>query len=333
MLKRHPLSALFAQYDLKGEELSNLAESIRDHGQQSPITLHDGMVLDGWNRHEACRLVGIEPVTIDLAPGQDPWEFVKGANMLRRHMSPAERVAVMLLKQRMEDADISKQSNSQVFKIEHPPTPSVRDIQKDLEVSVGTAQKAQAIAKAQDPELVNALAEKRVSLDGAAKLAKLPEPERRAALQAPPAPKARPLEPNFGAHRIAELEATLAERDAKIRELEAANAAMLEQLEIAQADLEAAQRILDASEDERTGQTFKELQRSNAFNVALQTRNNGLMGHNSGLAKDLKRLKDKCDRLQKRLAGFEEPEVEAPGENPYFDPEAGLDPLVDGLGA
>ena len=96
MLKRHPLSALFAQYDLKGEELSSLAESIRDHGQQSPITLHEGMVLDGWNRHEACRVAGVEPVTIDLAPGQDPWEFVKGANMLRRHMTPADRVAVML---------------------------------------------------------------------------------------------------------------------------------------------------------------------------------------------------------------------------------------------
>lgn len=333
MLKRHPLSALFAQYDLKGEELSNLAESIRDHGQQSPITLHDGMVLDGWNRHEACRLVGVEPITIDLAPGQDPWEFVKGANMLRRHMSPAERVAVMLLKQRMEDAGISKQSNSQVFKIEHPPTPSVRDIQKDLEVSVGTAQKAQAIAKAQDPELVNALAEKRVSLDGAAKLAKLPEPERRAALQAPPAPKARPLEPNFGAHRIAELEAALAERDAKIRELEATNAAMLEQLEAAQADLEAAQRILDVPEDERGGQTFKELQRANALNVALQTRNNGLMGNNAGLAKDMKRLNAKCERLQKSLDGFREPEAEPPAENPYFDPEAGPDPLIDGLGA
>ena len=198
----------------------------------------------------------------------------------------------------------------------------------------GTSERTiQQVKKAHEAGLSEAMRDGKVSAEKAAAIAKLPEPERQAALQAPPAPKPRPSEPNIGAKRIAELEALLAERDAKIQELEAANAAMLEQLEAAQADLEAAQRILDVPEDERGGQTFKELQRANALNVALQTRNNGLMGHNAGLAKDLKRLNAKCERLQKSLDGFQEPEAEPPAENPYFDPEAGPDPLIDGLGA
>ena len=177
VLKRHPLSALFAQYDLKGDDLANLAEDIRKNGQLLPITLLHGEVLDGWNRYQACQLAGAQPVTMDLAPGVDPWEFVKGSNMLRRHMAPAERVAVFLLKERMEGVPNG--------------TPSVRGIQKDLEVGKGTAERAATVARANDPVLEQALADKRVSLDRAADLAKLPPEERQAALEAPPAPKAK----------------------------------------------------------------------------------------------------------------------------------------------
>lgn len=291
MLQRHPLSALFAAYDLKGEDLSNLAESIRDHGQQVPVTLYEGQVLDGWNRCEACRLAGIEPVTLDLAPGQDPWEYVKGANMLRRHMSPAERVAVMLKKNQLGIG-----ANNQVIKIDHPSqddAPSVREIQKDLEVSFGTAQKAKRIAKAQDPALVDALSEKRVSLDEAAKLAKLPEPERRAALEAPkvvplkPAPKPEPFENPEELERLRAENESLKDRLAEIAQV----------LADTQEELETARRALDA--EDLLVQFDKEIKRAQEQARVVQSRNNGLMNENADLKGRLKSALRKVERLEK----------------------------------
>jgi len=58
-------------------------------------------------------------------------------------MTPAERVAVLLEKRQMEGIEID--------------TPSIHQIQKDLEVGYGTAQLASAVAKANDPALVQAL--------------------------------------------------------------------------------------------------------------------------------------------------------------------------------
>lgn len=326
ILKRHPLSAAFP--DMPEDEFAALVEDIRQNGLLQPVVTHDGMVLDGWHRYRASIEAGVEPA-FDEFDGADPVAFVLSLNMHRRHLNATQRsAAVVACRSWAQSGD--NQHTQGGGEAAAPPRATVKQMADEAGASERTIQQ---VKKAHEAGLGEAMRDGKVSAEKAAAIAKLPEPERQAALEAPPAPKARPLEPNFGAHRIAELEAALAERDAKIRELEAANAAMLEQLEIAQADLEAAQRILDVPEDERGGQTFKELQRANALNVALQTRNNGLMGHNAGLAKDLKRLNAKCERLQKSLDGFREPEAEPPAENPYFDPEAGPDPLIDGLGA
>lgn len=202
-IQRHPLSALFSRFDLAGEDLEALAEDIRTNGQRQTITSYDGMILDGWNRYQACKLAKVKPRIEGLEPGYDPWEFVKGANMLRRHMTPAERVAVMCLYFQLTGEEQGEEEEP--VKIDRGPQagaepPSVRQIQKDLEVSHGTAVKAQQIAKAHDPALSQALADKRVSLDEAANLAKLPPEERQVALKEP-APKAP--KPSKNARRLA----------------------------------------------------------------------------------------------------------------------------------
>jgi hypothetical protein len=165
--------------------------------------------LDGWNRYQACEVFGTEPVTMELPHGTDPWEFVKGINMLRRHMVPAERVAVLLMKRQMGGV-----SND---------TPSISTIQKEIDVSHSTAQRAAKVFKAADPEINQALSERRISLDKAAQVAALPKSERKAAIDAPEphrkpekAPDAEPAtdaldEANERAHDLAvELEAYIA---------------------------------------------------------------------------------------------------------------------------
>jgi len=290
-MKRHPLSALFSRYDLTGEDLQAMADDIKANGQFSPITLLDGQILDGWNRYQACRLAKTKPVTIKLAPGVDPWEFVKGSNMLRRHMSPAERVAVMLLKMQMiKSADDHMVNNDQP---KESTNPTVREIQKDLEVSKGVAVKAAQVARANDPELNQALAEKRIGLDEASKISRLPEPERKAALESPkPAPAPKPS-PATGC----ECEALRT----RVAELEGQNSELVALMTGLQEELEAASRVLDA-EDLLT-QFNKEIKRAQEQARIVQSRNNGLMNENSDLKGRLKSALRKIERLKKDLAG------------------------------
>lgn len=275
-LLRHPLSALFSHLDLKGQDLEDLAEDIKTQGLLSPITTHEGMVLDGWNRYTACQMAGVEPVLIPLHPGGDPWAFVKGSNMLRRHMSPAERVAVLIKKTRLDGSVPNG-------------TPSVRDVAKDLEVGKGTAERAVAVMQANDPALEQALEEKRVSLDGAAKLAKMPVEERHAAMDVPKV-KPEAKQPSCGP---GELERLRSENEELKDRLEETVTILSETKE----DLEAARRTLDA--EDLLAQFNKEIHRANAMAASLQSRNNGLMNENADLKGRLKSALKKIQRLEK----------------------------------
>lgn len=93
---RHPLSAIFAHYDLQGSELQELADDIKAHGLRSPITTYDGMILDGWNRFQACSMGKVKPVFQSLADHIDPKAFVISCNMMRRQILPRERSEIML---------------------------------------------------------------------------------------------------------------------------------------------------------------------------------------------------------------------------------------------
>lgn len=293
-MNRHPLSALFAQFDLAGEDLKILAEDIKANGLHLPITTHEGMILDGWNRFQACQIAKARPIYISLAPGLDPWEFVKGANMLRRHMTPAERVAVMLLKYRMDgNAQAPEEGGSKL----NPP--SAHQIEKDLEISRGSASKAANIARANDPALVDALTEKRVSLDRAAELAKMPAPERKAAMESPvtplrPAPKP-PLDPGEDPaalkERIRELEAKVSDLQAKLCEAGC-------QVQELHEENESLHRILDA--EDLLGTFKKEVLSAQERARVAESQRNGAMVENRDLADRLKSALRKIERLQKQ---------------------------------
>jgi ParB-like chromosome segregation protein Spo0J len=47
----HPVASMFPL--LEGEEFEDLVESIRAYGQKIPITVHEGLLLDGRNRDRA----------------------------------------------------------------------------------------------------------------------------------------------------------------------------------------------------------------------------------------------------------------------------------------
>lgn len=87
----HPLADLFPF--IEGPEFDELAYSIMQHGLRDPITLLDGMILDGRNRYRACDVAGVKP-RFENFTGDDPHAFVADKNIHRRHLSPPQLAMV-----------------------------------------------------------------------------------------------------------------------------------------------------------------------------------------------------------------------------------------------
>lgn len=181
-LQRHPLSALFSQYDLVDEKLDDLAADIKEFGIREPIKLYQGQVLDGWNRYTAAVRAKVEPVTIEVGddePDFDPWAYVLSANVQRRHMTASDIAAVYLLKGQSEVKMPSGVPNGTVTKGK-----SVREVADELGVSRGTAERIKKVEQA-EPEVRQAVINKEVSLDEGAKIAKLPKEQQAKAVKEP----------------------------------------------------------------------------------------------------------------------------------------------------
>ena len=86
--KQHPLSAAFPA--MSNDEYTSLVDSVTNVGVLNPITIFDGMVLDGWNRYRAAAEVGYECPKVDLGE-VDPREFVMAQNGARRNLTASQR--------------------------------------------------------------------------------------------------------------------------------------------------------------------------------------------------------------------------------------------------
>ena len=89
-LKNHPAADAWPMMD--GGRYSELRADIEMNGQREPITLCDGMVLDGRNRYRACVELDIEPLTREYAG--DPWAFAWSLNGARRDLEATVRALI-----------------------------------------------------------------------------------------------------------------------------------------------------------------------------------------------------------------------------------------------
>ena len=88
----HPLCTLFPRLD--PDAFAALVEDIRVNGLREPITLHDGMILDGGNRYRACLEAGVEPSFQEFAGGNVA-SYVLSANLHRRHLTAPQRSVIV----------------------------------------------------------------------------------------------------------------------------------------------------------------------------------------------------------------------------------------------
>ena len=90
-VKIHPAAELFPL--LEGDAFAGLVADIKANGQQQPITLYQGKILDGRNRALACAKLKLKPKTVAYR-GSEPWKYVVSLNLARRHLSESQRAMV-----------------------------------------------------------------------------------------------------------------------------------------------------------------------------------------------------------------------------------------------
>ena len=92
---RHELSQIFP--DMAEQELAELTRDIQANGLKEPITALGQEILDGWHRFIGCQQAGVTPVVEQLGRAVDPVQYVLQKNLLRRHLSAADRALCVML--------------------------------------------------------------------------------------------------------------------------------------------------------------------------------------------------------------------------------------------
>ena len=172
--------------------LDELAAHIKEHGLRDPVVRHDGKVIDGRNRLEACHRAGVEPTFTEWTGTGSVVAWILSVNLHRRHLSDQQRAMLAARVAQELAAETKERSARNLSKSGTPvdgldPGPSgdgrsAAQAAKLLNVSRDATNKAAKIAKDGANELVQAVTDGKVSLDAAAQVANLPQAKQREAV-------------------------------------------------------------------------------------------------------------------------------------------------------
>lgn len=202
---QHPLSAAFPS--MPEADLLALAEDISKNGQHEPGVLFEGQVLDGWHRHEACKLAGVEFVAVEYT-GSDPVAFVISRNAHRRHLTASQRAAAVVMCAEWAKPHRPKKGEAA------SPFSKNEDLAKAAGTTVRTVQQAK---RAVEAGFGDAVRDGQMSAEVAVAVAKGKEPKAKARQE----PTQEPDEGPTLSDIVDEQERTLRERDAQIAALSA----------------------------------------------------------------------------------------------------------------
>ena len=183
-LTQHPLSAAFPA--MGADDFQSLKDSIENIGVQNPVTLLDGMVIDGWHRYTAAMELGMACPTVELGD-VDPRDFVLAQNKARRHITVAQLAMAATAVYRWSAAGRPSGNSAGPAELKQP------EMAKNAGVSVRSLRQAEEVSKNAAPEVIAAVNRGAVGLEKAAKIAQLPKEEQAAAIHKP-SPKAAPSE-------------------------------------------------------------------------------------------------------------------------------------------
>jgi hypothetical protein len=170
-LKFHKLAELFPL--LEGSDQETLKQDVKENGQQEPIVLCQGEILDGRNRYLACQTLGIEPKTEEYT-GSDPLKYMLSKNLHRRHLTDTQRsmIAAKIANLSHGGDRVSEQArNSTLAPV------SQAQAAEALKVSVDSVKKARKIEGEAPPAIVKAVKDGKMSLNAATKT--IPEKQKK----------------------------------------------------------------------------------------------------------------------------------------------------------
>ena len=182
--QQHPLSAAFPA--MSTEDFQGLKDSIENIGVQNPITIFEGMVVDGWNRYKAANELGMDCPSKELDAWIDPVAFVRAQNKDRRHLPLS---AWALIEVSLREWKPSHRPDK--GELSSPLQASNQEMADAVGVTKRTIQQAKAVQSNATAEVIAAVKSGEIGLPKAAAIAKLPKEEQAAAIHKP-APKAAP---------------------------------------------------------------------------------------------------------------------------------------------
>jgi len=146
----HPAAALFPT--MNADEFSALRQSVREHGQQEAVVMHEGAILDGRHRWRACTEEGLTPRTRNWS-GEcgSPTAFVIAMNLSRRHLTASQRAAVAIEALPMFEAEAAKRRERigrEAAERQHHPDRVVQTVEQPSALNRRTPAAVEQAAKA-----------------------------------------------------------------------------------------------------------------------------------------------------------------------------------------
>jgi ParB-like chromosome segregation protein Spo0J len=169
-LKAHPYAEQFQL--MEGAEYERFKRDLGRNGLIDPITVHDGVILDGRNRYRACRELGIEPRTVPWSGPGSILAFVLSRNVHRRGLRKSQSA--------MSAAGLASLGRGRPRKNSSIERISQAEAAEAVGVSLAQVKRAATVLACGDPALADMVRRGRASVGAAADVAAMPAAERAA---------------------------------------------------------------------------------------------------------------------------------------------------------
>jgi ParB-like chromosome segregation protein Spo0J len=267
--QQHPLSAAFPS--MTPEEYQSLKDSIDVNGVLNPITIHEGMVIDGWHRYKAAMELGMDCPETELDDWVDPKEFVLAQNKNRRHITMSQ--LAMATAAVYDWISVGRPNNSAMM----APLNKTNDELAEISgTSKRTIARAKAVIKDATPEVQNAVKSGKIGLYKAQEISKLPKEKQGAAIDKPIAPERPRLTEDYGPSEF------------ELKEMELRE----------QADRDAFHKLLEANGDLATA--YEEIKRLNHLNAQKEIRIAALMNEKNAAVDQIRSLERQLKKATKK---------------------------------
>lgn len=165
----HELANLFPLMD--ESQYSDLVADIKENGLVESIVLHEGKILDGRNRYNACNDAGVEPNFVEYE-GEDALSYVISLNLNRRHLNESQRAMIGARLANMKSGTRTDLTSDQLVL-----GLSNKDASEKLNVGLGSIKRAKQVQKEGIEDLQKSVEAGKVSVSAASDIATLDKAE------------------------------------------------------------------------------------------------------------------------------------------------------------